>query len=101
MTFIKDDREREKTFYSLWEKEVETKLNSNHYKLCHRNDVYLFPEITYDELREILVFCEKYNGLFKYYWTPNYHLEEDIEKCYKILKKEDSKGLLLKHLFDF
>ena len=43
-SIIKDDKEREKTFFKLWNEEV--KINPNNYKFIFGNDIQFFRGIT-------------------------------------------------------
>lgn len=62
MEFIRDEKEREKTFLKLWNEKV--KINPQNYKIIHGNDIQFFRGITQEELQKIFDFCNKYHQLF-------------------------------------
>lgn len=44
MEFIRNEKEREKTFFKLWNEEVN--INPQNYKIIHGNDIQFFRGIT-------------------------------------------------------
>lgn len=64
MEFIKNEKEREKTFFKLWNEEVN--INPQNYRFIFGNDIQFFRGITQEELEKIFEFCNKYHKLFKY-----------------------------------
>lgn len=97
-SIIKDDKEREKTFFKLWNEEV--KINPNNYKFIFGNDIQFFRGITQEELQIIFDFCNKYHELFKYcYHTTKSNDEEIIKDILQSLEVNSS--MILKHIFDY
>ncbi len=98
MEFIKDKKEREKTFLKLWNEEI--KINSKNYKFVHGNDIQIFRGITQEELQTIFDFCNKYHKLFKYcYHTSKSNDEKFIKDILQTL--EENSSIVLKHIFDY
>ncbi|WP_448821967.1 hypothetical protein [Cetobacterium sp.] len=98
MKFIKNEKEREKTFFKLWNDEV--KINPQNYKFVHGNDIQIFRGITQEELQTIFDFCNKYHKLFKYcYHTSKSNDEKFIKDILQSLKENSS--IILKHIFDY
>lgn len=98
MEFIKDEKEREKTFLKLWNEEI--KINPQNYEIIHGNDIRLFRGITQEELQIIFEFCNKYHKLFKYcYHTSKNNDEKFIKDILQSL--EENSSMLLKHIFDY
>lgn len=98
MEFIKDEKEREKTFFKLWNEEI--KINTNKYKIIHGNNIQIFRGITLEELKTIFDFCNKYHKLFKYcYHTNKNNDEKFIEDILQSL--EENSSMILKHIFDY
>ena len=58
MEFIKNEKEREKTFFKLWNDEI--KINPQNYKFVYGNDILFFKGITQEELQQVYDFCNKY-----------------------------------------
>lgn len=98
MEFIKDEKEREKTFLKLWNNEV--KINPQNYEIIHGNDLRLFRGITQEELQTIFDFCNKYYKLFKYCYHTNKSNDEKFIK-YILENLEENSSMLLKHIFDY
>ena len=97
-SIIKDDKEREETFFKLWNEEV--KINPNNYKFIFGNDIQFFRGITQEELQIIFDFCNKYHELFKYcYHTTKSNDEEIIKDILQSLEVNSS--MILKHIFDY
>lgn len=97
-SIIKDDKEREKTFFKLWNEEV--KINPKNYKFIFGNDIQFFKGITQEELQMFFDFCNKYHKLFKYcYYTS----KSDDERLIKdILQElEVNSSIIMKHIFDY
>lgn len=95
-SIIKDDKEREKTFFKLWNEEVN--INPQNYKFLHGNDIQFFRGITQEELEKIFEFCNKYHKLFKYY----YRTGNDEKVIKDILQSlEENSSMILKHIFDY
>lgn len=98
MEFMKDKKEREKTFLKLWNEEV--KINPQNYKIIHGNDIQFFKGITQKELQIIFGFCNKYHQLFKYcYHTSKSNDEKIIKNILQSLEVNSS--IILKHIFDY
>lgn len=95
-SIIKDDKEREKTFFKLWNEEV--KINPNNYKFIFGNDIQFFRGITQEELQIIFDFCNKYHKLFKYYYRTG-NDEKIIKDILQSL--EENSSMILKHIFDY
>jgi hypothetical protein len=96
MEFIKDEKEREKTFFKLWNEEVN--INPQNYIFLHGNDIQFFRGITQEELQKIFDFCNKYHKLFKYY----YRTSNDERIIKDILQSlEENSSMILKHIFDY
>ena len=62
MEFIRNEKEREKIFFKLWNEEVN--INPKNYKFIFGNDIQFFRGITQEELQKIFEFCNKYHKLF-------------------------------------
>ena len=95
-SIIKDDKEREKSFFKLWNEEV--KINPNNYKFIFGNDIQFFRGITQEELQIIFDFCNKYHKLFKYYYRTG-NDEKIIKDILQSL--EENSSMILKHIFDY
>lgn len=98
MEFIKNEKEREKTFFKLWNEEVN--INPQNYKFVYGNDILFFRGITQEELQKVYNFCNKYHKLFKYYYQI---ADDNNEKIIKdILQSlEENSSLIFKHVFDY
>lgn len=96
MEFIRNEKEREKTFFKLWNEEVN--INPQNYKIIHGNDIQFFRGITQEELQKIFEFCNKYHKLFKYYYRTG-----NDEKVIKdiLQNSEENSSMILKHIFDY
>lgn len=98
MEFIKNEKEREKIFFNLWNEEV--KINPQNYKFLHGNDIQFFKEITQDELQIFFDFCNKYHKLFKYYYHTSKNDDERLIRNILETLKENSL-IIVKHVFDY
>lgn len=96
MEFIKNEKEREKTFFKLWNEEVN--INPQNYRFIFGNDIQFFRGITQEELQKIFEFCNKYHKLFKYYYRTG-NDEKIIKDILQSL--EENSSLILKHIFDY
>lgn len=96
MEFIRNEKEREKTFFKLWSEEIN--INPQNYRFIFGNDIQFFRGITQEELQKIFEFCNKYHKLFKYY----YRTGNDEKVIKDILQSlEENSSLILKHIFDY
>lgn len=96
MEFVKNEKEREKTFFKLWNEEVN--INPQNYRFIFGNDIQFFRGITQEELQKIFEFCNKYHKLFKYYYRTG-NDEKIIKDILQSL--EENSSLILKHIFDY
>jgi hypothetical protein len=60
MEFIKNEKEREKTFFKLWNEEVN--INPQNYRFIFGNDIQFFRGITQEELEKIFEFLKEQFG---------------------------------------
>ena len=96
MEFIRNEKEREKIFFKLWNEEVN--INPKNYKFIFGNDIQFFRGITQEELQKIFEFCNKYHKLFKYY----YRMGNDEKIIKDILQSlEENSSMILKHIYDY
>lgn len=96
MEFIRNEKEREKTFFKLWNDEI--KINQKNYKFIFGNDIQLFRGITQEELQKIFEFYNKYHKLFKYY----YRMGNDEKIIKDIMQElEVNSSIIMKHIFDY